>query len=132
MHLAQCCSPIPGDRIIGIRRQSGSNDVHTIDCSTLADADGREWLDLGWGDDNDGAVVRLSAVLRNETGSLATMTGVLAKQGANIVNMRTHHRDRDFHTFVVDVEVDNLAHLTNIIGALRATDAVTSVERMKA
>ena len=132
VHLAQCCSPIPGDRIIGIRRQSGSIDVHTIDCSTLADADGREWLDLGWGDDNDGAVVRLSAVLRNETGSLATMTGVLAKQGANIVNMRTHHRDRDFHTFVVDVEVDNLAHLTNIIGALRATDAVTSVERMKA
>jgi (p)ppGpp synthase/HD superfamily hydrolase len=30
------------------------------------------------------------------------------------------------------VEVDNLAHLTNIIAALRATDAVTSVERLKA
>lgn len=132
VHLAHCCHPIPGDRIIGIRRQSGSIDVHTIDCSTLADADGSEWLDLGWGEENDGAVVKLSAVLRHEPGSLATMTGVLAKQGANIVNLRTHHRDRDFHTFVVDVEVDNLAHLTNIIGALRATDAVTSVERMKA
>jgi GTP diphosphokinase / guanosine-3',5'-bis(diphosphate) 3'-diphosphatase len=132
VHLANCCHPIPGDRIIGIRRQSGVIDVHTIDCSTLADADHSEWLDLGWGEDNDGAVVKLSAVLRHEPGSLATMTGVLAKQGANIVNLRTHHRDRDFHTFVVDVEVDNLAHLTNIVGALRATDAVTSVERMKA
>lgn len=132
VHLAHCCQPIPGDRIIGIRRQSGSIDVHTIDCSTLADADGREWLDLGWGEDNEGAVAKLSAVLRHEPGSLATMTGVLAKQGANIVNLRTHHRDRDFHTFVIDLEVDNLSHLTNIIGALRATDAVTSVERLKA
>ncbi len=132
VHLAECCHPIPGDRIIGIRRQSGSIDVHTIDCSTLADADGREWLDLGWGDDNDGAVVKLSTVLRHEPGSLATMTTVLAKHGSNIVNLRTHHRDRDFHTFILDVEVDNLAHLTNILAALRATDAVTSVERLKA
>jgi (p)ppGpp synthase/HD superfamily hydrolase len=132
VHLANCCHPIPGDRIIGIRRQTGSIDVHTIDCSTLADADHREWLDLGWGEGNEGAVAKLCVVLRHEPGSLATMTGVLARQGANIINVRTHHRDRDFHTFIVDVEVDNLPHLTNIIGALRATDAVTSVERMKA
>jgi RelA/SpoT family (p)ppGpp synthetase len=132
VHLAGCCHPIPGDRIIGIRRPSGVIDVHAIDCGALEDADSSEWLDLGWGEDNDGAVAKLSVVVRHEPGSLATATGVLARQGANIMNLRTHHRDRDFHTYVVDVEVDNLAHLTNIIAALRATDAVTSVERLKA
>jgi len=40
------------------------------------------------------------------------------------------HRDGSFHTFHVDVEVHDLAHLHNIIAALRAADGVSQVERI--
>ena len=74
----------------------------------------------------------MSAVVHNTPGSLAALTAILAHHGANIVNLGLAERDRAFHSFVVDIEVDDLAHLTNIIAALRATQAVVSVDRVKA
>jgi GTP diphosphokinase / guanosine-3',5'-bis(diphosphate) 3'-diphosphatase len=130
--LADCCHPIPGDRIVGVRRPGEGIEVHTIDCTTLERETDGEWLDLAWSPDSDNAVARLQCVLKNEPGSLATMTSILAGHGANIVNIHLRHRDRQFHTFAVDVEVDNLAHLTNILAALRAAQGITSVDRVKA
>jgi (p)ppGpp synthase/HD superfamily hydrolase len=40
------------------------------------------------------------------------------------------HRDGSFHTFHVDVEVHDLAHLHSLIAALRAADGVSQVERI--
>ncbi|MBV8972543.1 MAG: bifunctional (p)ppGpp synthetase/guanosine-3',5'-bis(diphosphate) 3'-pyrophosphohydrolase [Sphingomonadaceae bacterium] len=132
--LADCCHPIPGDRIVGIGRAGRGIEVHSIDCARLADPDGDagEWLDLHWGDETGGGTARVSAVVHNQPGSLAAMTAILAHHGANIVNLNLTDRDRAFHTYVVDIEVDDLAHLTNIIAALRATKAVVTVERVKA
>ncbi len=130
--LADCCHPIPGDRIVGVRRPGQGIEVHTIDCTLLERETEGEWLDLAWSPESDNAVARLQIVVVNEPGSLATMTSILAGHGANIVNILLRHRDRQFHTFTVDLEVDNLAHLTNILAALRAAQGVTSVERVKA
>ena len=130
--LADCCHPIPGDRIVGLRRPGEGIEVHTIDCATLERETDGEWLDLAWSPESDSAVARLVVVLRHEPGSLATLTSILAGHGANIVNIHLRHRDRQFHTFGVDVEVDNLAHLTNILAALRAADGIASIDRMKA
>ena len=129
--LAECFYPIPGDRIVGVRRPGTGIEVHSIDCATLEGENG-EWLDLAWGEAAESAVTRLAAVVRNQPGSLAALTAILAHHRANIVNLALKQRDREFHTFVIDVEVDDLAHLTNIIAALRATQAVVSVERVKA
>ncbi len=130
--LANCCHPVPGDRIVGVGRAGEGIEVHSIDCARLADTgDGAEWLDLHWGE-GTGGVARVEAVVHNAPGSLAALTAILAHHHANIVNLALSERDRGFHTFVVDIEVDDLAHLTNIIAALRATKAVVTVERVKA
>ena len=91
--------------------------------------DGLEWLDLRWVTDSEIAVAQLVAVVHNKPGALAAVTGILAHHGANIVNLHLRDRDRQFHSFVIDMEVDGLAHLTNIIAALRATQSVVNVER---
>ena len=132
--LAACCHPIPGDRIVGLGRAGTGIEVHSIDCATLAapDGDASEWLDLRWGDETEGGVARVAAVVHNAPGSLAALTAILAHHGANIVNLELTDRDRAFHTFITDIEVEDLAHLTNILAALRATNAVVTVERVKA
>ncbi len=130
--LAECCRPIPGDRIVGLRRTGTGIEVHTIDCAMLERETDSEWLDLSWSPDSSSAVARLQAVLKNEPGSLAGLTAALAQNGANIHNIHLHNRDRAFHTFLVDIEVDGVAHLTEIIATLRATSAITSVDRVKA
>jgi GTP diphosphokinase / guanosine-3',5'-bis(diphosphate) 3'-diphosphatase len=58
------------------------------------------------------------------------VAGVLGNKHANIINVQLAHRDGNFHTFIIDVEVHDLAHLHAITAALREADAVSSVERI--
>lgn len=129
-NLAPCCHPIPGDRIVGLRREDEEIEVHAIGCDILASGIDADWLDLAWSDDSDGATARLCIILRDVTGALGTMATTLGNKGANIINLQQVHRDGSFHTFHVDVEVHDLAHLHAIMAALRAADPVSSVERV--
>ncbi len=129
------CRPVPGDRIVGIRHAHGPIVIHTIDCSGLVDADGGdaagEWLEVSWGPETSGAVARLAVVVHNQPGALASLTASLAAQNANIVGLALKHRDREFHTDLLDIEVDDLKHLTRIVTALRTVKAVVSVDRVR-
>ena len=128
--LATCCHPVPGDRIVGLRMPGQPVEVHAIDCLELANGVDADWVDLNWGERSAGAVGRLSIVLYNRPGTLAEMAGILAKNHANVMNLELTERDDPFHTYVVDVEVADLAHLTRIVSAMRASDAVAQAERI--
>jgi len=128
--LATCCHPVPGDRIIGLRRPGAGVEVHSIDCLQLANGVDADWIDLSWDTRTDGAVGRLRAELYNRPGTLAEMAGIFAKNHANVVNLEMTQRENPFHTYLVDLEVRDLAHLTRIISALRASDAVAQAERI--
>jgi RelA/SpoT family (p)ppGpp synthetase len=128
--LAECCHPIPGDRIVGLRREGTEIEVHVIGCDSLADGVDADWLDLAWGDESDGGTARLCVVIKNEPGSLAVIAGILGRHGANIVSMDQASRDGSFHTFHLDIEVHDVQHLMRILAALRAADVVSSAERL--
>jgi guanosine-3',5'-bis(diphosphate) 3'-pyrophosphohydrolase len=129
-HLAECCHPIPGDRIVGLRREGEGIEVHMIGCSSLADGIDADWVDLAWGDQSDGGAARLRIVIKNQPGSLAVIAGILGNHGANIVSMDQTSRDGSFHTFDLDIEVHDVQHLMRILAALRATDVVSTAERL--
>ena len=129
-HLAQCCHPVPGDRIVGLRHPGKGVEVHAIDCLTLASGVDSDWLDLSWGERSAGAVGRLRLVLYNRPGTLAEATGIFAGNRANIVQLAMTGRDELFGNYEVDLEVTDLAHLTRIVSALRASDAVAEAQRL--
>jgi GTP diphosphokinase / guanosine-3',5'-bis(diphosphate) 3'-diphosphatase len=128
--LADCCHPVPGDRIVGLRRPGEGVEVHTIDCLTLANGIDADWIDLQWDARTDGATGAIRVTLYNRPGTLAEMAGVFAGSKANVVNLELTHRDDPFHTYDIDLEVRDLAHLTRIVSALRASDAVAQAERI--
>ncbi|MFV0646070.1 MAG: RelA/SpoT family protein [Sphingomonadaceae bacterium] len=128
--LADCCHPVPGDRIVGLRKPGEGVVVHAIDCLELANGEDVDWIDLNWGQRSTGAIGRLQIVLYNRPGTLADMAGILARNHGNVVNLELTERDAPFHTYSVDVEVQDLAHLTRIISSLRASDAVADAERI--
>ena len=129
-HLGQCCHPVPGDRIVGIRQPGVGVEVHSIDCLKLASGVDADWLDLSWGERTTGAIGRVRLVLYNRPGTLAEATGIFAGNRANIINLVSTSRDELFGTYEIDLEVSNLAHLTRIVSALRASDAVAEAERI--
>ena len=136
VHYARCCHPLPGDRIVGIVTTGKGVTVHTIDCETLErfqDTPER-WVDLAWDvvGEADHLLGRLYVVVANEPGSLGSLSTIIGKNKGNISNLKITNRSIDFFEMLIDVEVTDVKHLTNIIAALRATPVITSVERARA
>jgi GTP pyrophosphokinase len=138
VHYAGCCHPLPGDRIVGIVTTGKGVAIHTIDCETLesfADTPER-WLDVSW--DNGagttgetGHVGRINVVVNNEPGSLGSLSSIIGKNDGNISNLKITNRSQDFFEMLIDIEVRDVKHLTNIIAALRATSVINSVRRAR-
>jgi RelA/SpoT family (p)ppGpp synthetase len=128
--IAEDCRPVPGDRIVGLRRAGEPIVVHRIDCAGLAQTDEDDWVDLTWGDKAEGGVARIAVTLKNEPGALGAIATLIGQHKANILGLRLDNRDTTFHTNTIDLEVRNAAHLMRLLAALRAADAVSSAERM--
>jgi RelA/SpoT family (p)ppGpp synthetase len=133
--LAECCHPVPGDRIVGLRRPDASIEVHAIDCPVLAALAERseeetDWIDVQWGEKTEGAVARISVEVRNEPGALGMLATVIGQHKANIINLRLDNRDTQFHTNTIDVEVHDAHQLMRLLAALRAAEAVNAAERI--
>ncbi len=129
-HLGDCCHPIPGDRIVGLRLPDQPVEVHTIECDRLASGVDADWVDLSWGQGSDGASARLRVVIHNRPGTLGEIAGIFGYHKANIINLRMTARDGEFHSFEVDLEVHDLPHLMRIISALRSSEAVATADRV--
>jgi GTP pyrophosphokinase len=134
VHFAGCCHPLPGDRIVGIVTTGKGVTVHTIDCENLeqyAETPER-WLDISWDESEGNAHVgRIDLVVNNEPGTLSTVTTVIAKNMGNITNLKITNRTTEFFEMLIDIEVRDVKHLTNVIAALRATPLINSVERAR-
>ena len=136
VHMAACCHPLPGERIIGILTAGKGVTVHTIECETLEQFNDtpERWLDVTWDANSDPSqfhVGRIETVLSNTPGSLSRLTTVIASNQANISNLKITDRSTDFYEFLIDIEVKDLTHLTGIIAALRAESTINSVERVR-
>jgi guanosine-3',5'-bis(diphosphate) 3'-pyrophosphohydrolase len=107
--------------------------IHRCDCPSLSRKadDPDRWLDLGWNPaaKDAKAVARLQVMTTNQPGSLGSLSTVVGKQGGNIVDLRFGSRSPELYEIILDIEVENRDHLERIVASLRATPAVTSVER---
>ncbi len=135
VHYAHCCHPLPGERIVGIVTTGKGVTVHTIDCETLASFQDtpERWIDLAWDVESaqDMHTGRLHVVVANEPGSLGNLSTIIGKSQGNISNLKITNRSVDFFEMLVDVEVQDVKHLSDIIAALRAATVITSVERSR-
>nr|WP_307140194.1 bifunctional (p)ppGpp synthetase/guanosine-3',5'-bis(diphosphate) 3'-pyrophosphohydrolase [Pseudoroseomonas cervicalis] len=137
VQFAGCCHPVPGDRIVGIVSTGRGVTIHKSDCHNLEAlaATPERFIDVDWDYEagSGGAHLgRLEVVTANEDSAIAAMTVVIAKQHGKLHNLRFAHRAPDYAEVLVDLEVTDLRHLSNVIAALRACPGIIQVERSKA
>ncbi|WP_017930382.1 RelA/SpoT family protein [Robiginitomaculum antarcticum] len=136
LHLAPCCSPINGDRIMGVQSDGRGVMIHTIDCETLADFEDQpeRWIDLGWrrAADHTASIGRISATVEHVPGALADVTKIVGEVGGNLTNIKTLKRSPTFFDMVLDVEVLDTKHFAHIVAALRTSSYVVSARRLRA
>ena len=136
LHFAACCSPIPGDRIIGVQVPGKGVMIHTIDCDQLEALENQsdEWVDLSWTHTAMArtlAAGRIHVTVENKRGVLGELCRVIAENQGDILNLRMIKRTVDFFDMMFDIEVADARHLTNILAAIRTSKAVKEAERVR-
>jgi len=134
VHHGRCCHPLPGERIVGIVTTGKGITVHRMDCQHLENFHNMPelWVDIEWESDTPNVVAaRVEAVISNEPGSLAAVCTLISNHGGNITNIQLVSRNMDFFTFVTDIEVSDVRHMTAILAAMRTNPFIESVERAK-
>jgi GTP diphosphokinase / guanosine-3',5'-bis(diphosphate) 3'-diphosphatase len=129
------CTPVAGDRIIGIVEERTVT-VHSIDCATLEayEADKDCWIDLAWtlnAETNTISVGRIRATMQNKPGVLGQACLLIGEAKGNIINIRLSHNQPDFQNCEFDIEVRDAKHLTHISAGLRTSPSVENVERVR-
>ncbi len=136
MTLGTCCHPVPGDRIVGVVTPGKGVVVHTIDCEALGAAteDPDAWLNLSWEPDAARHGYHLAAIevrSQNEPGALGKISTLIGKNHGNITNLKLTERGMKVFVMLIDLEVQDVKHLTEIIAALRTLTVVEAVERLR-
>ena len=133
-HLAGCCRPVPGEPILGVVRTGRPVVIHRTECPSmlrLADDDHR-LIQIGWNGRvrPPSATSRLAVTVVNRPGALGSITTLIGKQHANIVDIRVGRRTGEALEMILEVEVGGLDQLQAILAALRASTLVENVERV--
>lgn len=138
VHYAGCCHPLPGDRIVGIVATGKGVTIHTRDCQTLETfaATPERFIDVSWEAPatearNTHRTGRISVIATNEPTALASLTNAVAKQEGAISNLKIVNRQQDFFEILLDVEVRDVRHLSQVIAGLRAAAGITQVDRAR-
>lgn len=135
LHFAGCCHPLPGDQIVGVIHTGKGVTVHTADCEMLTNFSitPDRVIDLSWGNDASDThyVCRLKVILSNEPGSIALLTGEIARENMNISNIKVESRNVDFFEMIIDIEIDSLSRLNDMITTLRTKEGIHSIERFR-
>jgi GTP pyrophosphokinase len=138
---AGCCHPVPGDEIVGIVNTGKGVTIHARDCQTLNNfvSTPERFIDVDWNHKVVGRAgangkplnhtARINVIAGNDGGALGHMTNAIAKQDGVISSLKIANRQMDFMEAVLDVEVQDRAHLNKVIAGLRGLSGVKSVER---
>ncbi len=135
VHFARCCSPVPGDEIIGFITRGRGVSIHTADCPNALQfvSDSARRVQVTW----DGrrshpypATIRVS-IGRDRPGILAELSAAISSAGINIAQaeVRVTEDRKGVNTFVL--EVTDLAQLQSGIRAIQRVEGVAAVERLR-
>ena len=137
VRFAKCCSPVPGDPIVGFITRGRGLTVHTRDCLTVAKSvlDRERLINVDWDGEEPGTAtrpVRIAVYISNDRpGLLAEITGAISSRNGNITKAEVTVTEdkRGLNHFVV--EVADLRQLQEIMAAIRAIRDVMNVERVR-
>jgi len=135
VQMANCCSPIPGDAIVGHMRKDQGLAVHQADCANAQRArraDPERWIDLQWADETSGTfAVNIDIGARNQRGVLGRIAVAIAEADSNILNVHIEDEDAEIVVIHFKIQVRDRRHLARVVRALRRIKQVSRVLRVR-
>lgn len=130
--MARCCTPVPGDEIIGFITRGDGVSVHRKDCSNVSSLNPERVVEVAWSSDSRGVfMVQIQVEALDRSGLLSDVTRVLTENHVNILSATVSTgRDRvALSKFVF--EMADPTHLDHLLNQVRRIEAVYDVYRIK-
>lgn len=138
VHFSRCCSPVPGDEIVGFVTRGRGISIHRTDCTNVVgmnDSDRNRLIEATWqAGAADNPMACYSTELRifcaNRTGMLFDVSKVLTEENINVTAINSKSGTRsEKATFTVVFEIKTVDQLNRVINKLRQIPGVIDVER---
>ncbi len=135
VRFSKCCSPVPGDEIVGFVTRGRGVSIHRTDCINvlnLSEMERDRLIDADWqAADKTGEryLAEISIYANNRNGLIADISKALTEKNIDILSLNTRVSKQGVATMIVAFEIGSREELQRIIDKVRAIDSVIDIER---
>lgn len=136
VRFSKCCSPVPGDEIVGFVTRGRGISIHRTDCvnvMNLPEIERARLIDAEWQlpeDSEDGRyVAEIKIYAHNRNGLLADISRAMTEKDIDILTMNTRTSKQGLATLQTTFEVGSREELNRIIDKIRSIESVMDIER---
>ena len=134
-YFAKCCTPVPGEPIVGVVTRSKGVSIHRVDCASLDNVPEERMIDIKWADKglNKTYVASIRIDVQDKMGILKDIMIELTDCNTNIAyaNIKSNPAKK-IGIIEMGIEVDNINRLKSVIAKLQSIPEVISVKRIQA
>ena len=131
--LAKCCTPVPGDKIVGFVTRGSGVSVHQADCHNVASLlnEPERMIDVEWAPSSKSLfLVQIQVEALDRSGLLSDVTRVLSEHHVNILSATVNTSSDRLAISRFVFEMGDTTHLDRVLNAVRRIDAVYDVYRV--
>ncbi len=136
VHFSKCCSPVPGDEIVGFVTRGRGVSIHRTDCINiinLSDVERERLIDAEWQHDesehNGLYLAEIKLYSNNRTGLLVDITRVFTEREIDISGIHSKTSKQGIATIDISFTTKGKSELSSLIEKLRQIDSVIDIER---
>ena len=134
---AKCCSPVPGDEIVGFVTRGSGITIHKTDCKNimgLPDIERERLLKIEWADSvgksNESYFAKVAIYTQNKVGIVMNISRVMTENNINILDLSSKTGKNDTGTIILGFNVQDKDALTSIMLKLKSIEGVLEVQRI--
>lgn len=139
VRFSRCCSPVPGDEIIGFVTRGRGVSIHRTDCinmMNLSEADRQRIIEAEWqiapeGNDDELFDTEIIIYANDRIGILLDLTKVFTESGITIRNVNTRTSKQGIATITIGFAIRGVEALQNLTARLQQVESVRDIERTK-
>ena len=131
---SKCCTPVPGDDIVGFITRGYGVSVHRADCPNASEEKRKEqpgrWIHVSWGTDtNDSYPTSLEVICKDRLNLLLDISSALSSTKTFVLGLNTRSTEDGFAIIRVEVRIQNSTQLNALMNKLHQISGVLKVTR---
>ena len=131
---SKCCTPVPGDDIVGFITRGYGVSVHRADCPNASEEKRKEqpgrWSHVSWGTDtNDSYPTTIEAVCKDRLNLLLDISSALSTTKTFVLGLNTRSTEDGFAIIRIEIQIKDGAQLSTLMNKLHQISGVLQVNR---